>query len=622
MKTTPRHLYSRWPARCASVCTLAWLLPSVAAPAPAEGPALLPIAEVRPGMVGVGRTVFEGARIEEFSVQVLGVLRNTGPQQNLIIARLEGGPLKETGVIAGMSGSPVFFGGRLAGAVAYGFPFSKETIAGITPIGEMIAATSQGAQGRAAATRFPWPAGGPLAVRRVDQALLTLALQRILPRAALAAMDGQLATAPGQALQPLDLPLVFRGFGPRSFGVARELLSSCGFLPTQGGGEAQAPPGSAAALEPGSAVGVTLVDGDLDVSATGTVTLVDGQRVYAFGHPFYNLGPTQFPMTKAFVHAVFPSLYQSFKISAATDTVGTFEQDRATAIAGRLGQVPRMIPVSVGITTSRGQARRFAFRIVDDELLSPVLSYLCVMSVLESNERAFGTASVRVQTKVRLKGRNELGLDDLYALGQPSAEAAALVATPLAYMMTNEFQPVQIEAVDVQATSFETSQSAVIERAWIEREGTIRPTALLSLKVVLRTHRGEMFVHEIPLPVPASATPGRYVVSILDAETMIQTERRDLRQTSQPRDLDQLMRALSGLRRNNQLYVRLSRAELGAVVAGEPLPALPPSVLAVLTSGGQASGVLPLRVAPIWERDVPVDHAVSGARYVPLTITR
>src|SRR5262245_52400920 len=312
----------------------------------AAGPAaaadgVLPLDQVKPGMKGVGRTVFEGSKPVDFDVEIIGVLENIGPKQSMILARLEGGPLEKTGVIAGMSGSPVYVDGKLVGAVAFGFPFSKETIAGITPFAEMVEFTALETP-RAASTRFKptMGPGGPAAP--LDAASVAAALRRPLQSISLdagawraGAMPGGL---PGASLTPLALPLVFSGFDPSTFEWAKGLFSSLGFTPVMGSGGHGSVPGPLPGLPAGGPIGISLVEGDLDLSVTGTITQIDGDKVYAFGHPFYNLGPTQFPMRKAYVYSVFPSLYQSWKISVPDgDSVGTIVQDRTTAVAGRLG---------------------------------------------------------------------------------------------------------------------------------------------------------------------------------------------------------------------------------------------------------------------------------------------
>jgi hypothetical protein len=583
----------------------------------------LPLDQVRPGMKGVGRTVFEGTAIEEFEVEVIGVLENVAPKQSIILARLTGGPLEKTGVIAGMSGSPVFIDGKLVGAVAYGFPFSKETIGGITPIGEMIEATRTEAP-RAASARFPAAFGASGPALPLGREALIGALRRP-PQAVLVdrgSLRGGTEFPAAGSLAPLSLPLVFSGFDPATFEWARGVFSGLGFTPVLGTGTGPVPRDPLPDLAPGSPVGVSLIEGDMDLSVTGTVTHIDGDRVYAFGHPFYNLGPTQFPMKKAYVYSVFPSLYQSWKISTAGEPVGTVEQDRNTAIAGRIGKTPRMIPVDVSLTTSRGQERRFAFRIVEDELFSPVLAYLSLASVLQANERAFGTSTIRLDARLSLTGRPDVRVEDFFTEEQPAAQASAMAAAPLAYLMNNDFEKVSVEKIEVEVKSFETNQSATLQRAWIERQGPVRAGSTVPLKVLLRNYRGETRVQTIPVAVPASAPAGTYSLLVADAASLTALEQREMRQPFVPKDLDQLIRAINGLRRNNHVYARLLRPEDGAIVGGEYLQALPPSVLSVLGGSDEAGNVIPLRTAAVWDYDLPTDYAVTGSRILTLTVQR
>jgi hypothetical protein len=608
-----------------SYLAAAVLAAATATSSPAATPVgIFPLEEVRPGLKGVGRTVFEGNRMEEFTVEIIGVLENTGPKQNMILARLAGGPLEKTGVIAGMSGSPVYIDGRLLGAVAYGFPFSKETIAGITPIGEMIDVTRTGAP-RASSARFPVRAGAPLQAP-LDRNALMDALKRPIPAVGLspAALRGSLpGHLSGQSLTPLSVPLVFSGFDPATFDWAKGVFSGMGFSPVMGTGKAaNFPGGPLPDLTPGGPVGVTLIEGDMDLSATGTITHIDGNRVYAFGHPFYNLGPTKFPMKKAYVYSVFPSLYQSWKISSTGEAVGTIEQDRIAAIAGTMGATPQMIPVQVNLSTSRGQDRKFSFRMVEDELFSPVLAFVALSSVLSSNERAFGTATFTVDARLTLSGGREVRVHDLFTEQQPAMQASALVAAPLAYLMTNDFENVSVEKVVVDVTSQETIQSATIERAWIERSGPVRAGSKVPLRVQLRTYRGDAVTQTIEVDVPASAPAGHYSLLVTDGPTLTSVEQREMRQAFVPRDFNQLVKALNGLRRNNRIYARLSRPDDGAVVGGEYMQSLPPSVLAVMGGPDQGSAVVPLRTAAIWSSELATDFAVSGTRVLPLTIER
>jgi hypothetical protein len=418
------------------------------------------------------------------------------------------------------------------------------------------------------------------------------------------------------------VPLVLSGFAPRTFEWARGVFSGLGFAPMMGTQAKELAGFPAVSFEPGAPIGITLIEGDMDMSATGTITHIDGDRVYAFGHPFFNLGPTQFPMRKAFVHTVFPNLYVSSKLASPVgEPVGTIEQDRNTAIAGRLGKPPRMIPITVTLETSRGQQRQYSFRMVDDELFSPLLAYVSLLSVLQGNERNFGTSTVHLDAELTLEDGRTVELEDMFANEQPAAEASALVAAPLAYLMSNDFEPVKVEKLDVSVTSYETNQSATLERAWVERTGPVRAGSDVEIKLLFRTYRGDTVSETVPLKLPANARPGTYSLVIADAPTLTTMEQREMRQNFLPNDLDQLIRAINSLRSNNHLYLRLLRADDGAIVAGEFLQSLPPSVLSVMGTA-QGDNVVPTRTASVWEHDLHTDYAIAGSRTLTLALER
>src|SRR2546427_1110379 len=370
------------------------------------------VAEIRPGMIGIGRTVFDGTRVEEFKVNIVGVLENIiGPHRNLILAKLEGGPLAHTGVIAGMSGSPVYIDGKLIGAVSYALgSFSKEPIAGITPIAEMTdAASFGGTRPSAARVQVDFP---------LTRDSLTAAFRKALnwnrpfaERPTDARFTGATAVAGlggaqlGTLLRPIATPLAISGFEPDLADLIGGAFQDQGFIPT-GGGAAGARAGEMpyeGPLKPGDAIGVAFVTGDLQLGGTGTVTHIDGDRVYAFGHPMYNLGPTEFPMTRAYVYTVLPSLFSSLKLSATGEIIGTFLQDRATAIAGRLGPAPHLIPITLTLESDRGPKRTFHFGVVNDQLFTPLMTYASIVNTLASYERQFGSATFTVHGTATLK---------------------------------------------------------------------------------------------------------------------------------------------------------------------------------------------------------------------------
>ncbi len=599
---------------------------------PAAAPRYMSVDEVRPGMTGIGRTVFDGDKIEEFTVQILGVLRNVnGPRRDMVLARLAGGPLATTGVIAGMSGSPVYIDGRLLGAVAFSLgQFPKEPLAGITPIEEMI--QSAGPQPRRA------PADGktrlelPLTQERVLASLREAFSRFGRPFAdspddvrfdGLGSVGSVRAAELGVLMRPIATPLALSGFsgavGDRLSGVLRD----AGFVPMPDGtspSRAQAA-GQLASVEPrlrpGDAIGVNVITGDLIMGATGTVTEVDGNQVYAFGHPLYNLGTTEFPMTRAYVYALLPSLLTSMKIATTGETIGTFRQDRATAIAGTLGRGPDMVPVHLSLDTERGLRKTFTFKVVSDQLFTPLLTYVSILNTLSSYERDYGTATFTVTGTAKIRGHGEVALDDMFTGDSPSVGAAAYVVAPLTLLLGNDVEPVQIDGLDLHIVTSEQPQTATLERIWVDQV-KIRPGTTVPLKLLLHTYRGEDITRTVPIDIPAGAS-GSLSIAVSDGGRLAQAEAKDLK-SGQVRTLDQLVRLINKSRKNNRLYIRLLRPDAGVVVGGESLPALPPSVLAVMDSDRNGGSVAPLRNAAFGEREVAVGCAVSGSRTLTIAV--
>ena len=590
---------------------------------------VMPASEIRPGMVGVGRTVFTGTRVEEFRAHMLGVIENViGPQRNLILARLEGGPLAETGVIAGMSGSPVYIDGRLIGAVSYALgSFSKEPIAGITPIDEMTAETAATAAVRPAAARVHidlplTPDALAAAFRRGLTWNHAFADRpedaRLVGATSVAGVGGREV---GTLLRPIATPLVLSGFEPDVADMIGSLLRDHGFIPT--GGRAAGPRAGDmpfdGPLKPGDAVGVTFVEGDFLLGGTGTVTHIDGDRVYAFGHPMYNLGPIEFPMTRAYVYTVLPSLYASSKLSTTGEVIGTLLQDRATAIAGRLGPGPSLIPVTMTLESGRAASKRtFHFGVVKDQLLSPLMTYTALLNTLVSYERQLGTSTYGLKGEVLVRNHDAIALDNLFSGDQATMGAASYVVAPLAALIGNDYEKVDIEGVNLTFSSGEEPKTATLERVWLDDQ---RPRAgrTVPLKVLLKTYRGEDVLRTVPIAIPANAS-GMLSILVSDGQRLTQAELREAR-PAQPRSVPQLIRVLNKTRRNNAVYVKLLSADAGAVVNGELLSSLPPSVLAVLEADRSGGNFNPLRSATLGEWEIMTEHAVNGVRTLSVSVS-
>jgi hypothetical protein len=526
-----------------------------------------------------------------------------------------------------MSGSPVYIDGRLVGAVSYSLgQFSKEPIAGITPIGEMVDATMLSAprlraarvnlempvtqEGLQASLRQAFTWARPFATNPADVQLLATDLS-----------TGAVNAGIGTLLRPIATPLTLGGFDTAVIDPFASVFREQGFVPvTAGAMQAdRSAAASAAPLRPGDPVGVSLMSGDMELGATGTVTEIDGDKVYAFGHPFYGLGPTQFPMTRAYVHAVLPSLASSLKIASTGDVIGTVSQDRATAIAGTLGSGPAMIPITLSLTSERGTKKTFSMKMVNDQLFTPLLAYLSVFNTLASYERQNGAASYTVKGTAAVRNRGTLNFEDLFTGDSPSVGAAAYIVGPLNLLMRNAFEDIQLEGLNLEIDASEQSRSATLERVWIDG-ARAKPGASVEVKMLLRTYRGDEFTKSLPVQIPANAR-GSVSLMVADATRLSQWEARELqRQPLQTRDLPQMIRVLNSARKNNRLYVRLLGRDGGAVVKGEPLAALPPSVLAVMESDRNGGSFRPIDDALLGEWEIPTGLAVNGSRTLTLAL--
>jgi hypothetical protein len=583
--------------------------------------------EIRPGMVGVGRTVFDGTRVEEFRARILGVIENViGARRNLILARLEGGPLANTGVIAGMSGSPVYIDGRLVGAVSYALgAFSKEPIAGITPIAEMTDATGlTNSRPRAARVQLDFPLTDENLVAAFRRALnwnRPFAERPGDARFVGISAPGFASDGVGTLLRPIATPLVMSGFEPDVAGLLGSAFRDQGFIPTGGGarGTAAGEMPYEGPLKPGDAVGVGFLNGDLELGATGTVTHIDGDRVYAFGHPMYNLGPTEFPMTRAYVYTVLPSLAASLKLSTTGEVIGTFLQDRATAIAGRLGPGPRTIPITLTLESDRGPKRTFHFGVVNDQLFTPLMTYAAILDTLGSYERQNGVATYIVRGKAAVKKYDDIAFSNLFTGNTASAGAASYMVMPITYLMANDYEKVELESLEFTVSSSEEPKTATLQRVWID-ESRPRAGRTVPLKVSFRTFRGEEVVRTLPVSIPANAR-GSLSILVTDGSRLEQAEQREARLPQQLRSVTQLIRNLNKARRNNTLYIKLLGQEAGAVVNGETLSSLPPSVLSILEADRSGGSFNALQTATLGEWELPTEHAVTGSRTLTVVIS-
>jgi hypothetical protein len=576
---------------------------------------VFPVDQVRPGLRGKGRTVFAETKVEEFDVEILGVLANPSAKRNVILARLRGQNLETTGVVQGMSGSPVYVDGKIVGAVAFSFPFSKEAVAGITPIEEMLAISEK------ARPPGPKPPKLPLSDRLSLEELFEAHKGLLAPSAPLAA-DGRVAV-------PLPLPLTFNGFSPRLVEKARPYFSALGFRPLAGPGGGQIAPKPLSpdfSVREGDPLALQLVSGDLDVSAVGTATYVDGAKVYAFGHPLYNLGAVDYGMAKASVIAVVPALDNSFRVASTGNLIGAFVQDRTSGALGEIGRMPKFVPLNVSLGEDVGKRREFKLKVVNDRLLTPLLTNLSVAQILGAEDRSLGDLTLELSGDVYLDTTpgQSVHLADLFSgnLDAPVADLAGLVTAVLYFLMNNEFKDVGIHRLDLDIRAAEEPRYAVLERVWLDKYEA-SPGETISMKVFTRSFRGVSEVQEVPFLAPRLPAGAEFQLVVADTASMQQVEASQYRTREiVPRSLAQLVRLLNSLRKNNRIYFKLIGPKPGLFLRGEEMPNLPPSMKSLFASPRATSLPTEITVSTLAEYQMPVPYAFRGLAVIPLRIRK
>ncbi len=542
-------------------------------------PAIFPTQDLRPGMKGVGRTIFEGDKIETFQVEILGVLKNAlAPKRDLVLARLSGGPLAKSGVIAGMSGSPVYIDGKLVGAVAISFPFSKEPIAGITPIEDMLRVT---------------PPANPPPTQQVGTDLsyrVTRAAggARLIPeeQAGMGDLERFLPAEPSRgAFAGVRLPLQLGGVPNDVVEEFAPLFRRLGFEPMQGGGISGSDASFKSDLEPGSMVSLLLCQGDLTINADCTVTFRDGNKLYACGHQVLSAGPAAFPFAPSRVLVTVPSLMSSFKVDTPGPVMGAIRQDSFSAIFGVVGDKSvRQIPVHIHVTSSQHKSTDYNFQIVQETFLSPLLLNLVTVSSLGNTERRMGPSTLDIDGKIELTSGDSVKIEDVLSGDMGTAAlVGAVAATPLTYLLGADLPKLRIKDVDLSVVSDDEKRVASLEQVW-SSQSEVRPGDHMEVTALLRLPGEQTLTQKIPVEIPESVTDKTLSLVVGSGASINALQMRFTPLTGPPRDLHQLIRALNRMRRNNRLYALLMAPQRSFVMQGDEYPSPPPSLIQTFLS--------------------------------------
>ena len=586
---------------------LALSLSAIVLPAQTSQPTI-PVEQIHAGMRGYALTVFEGVKPESMGVEVLGVLHNVnGPKGNIILIRLHGEKAEYTGVVAGMSGSPVYLDGKLAGALAFRIgEFSKEPIAGVTPIADMleINALDKSPAEEAAATKPGVTNAAGKTASPGDGSVLSSSTQDF-----------------ASYLKPIETPLVFNGFSEDTVRRFASQFASAGVIPVMGAGsvsgEKQPEP-----LEAGSAVSAILVRGDLDIAATCTVTYIDPQRLLACGHPLLQFGSVDLPMNKAQVLATLPSPLNAFKIVNTTEEAGVFVQDRHTGIMGVFNKQPDMIPVTLTIHGGSG-TKDFHYEVLNNARLSPVAIMATVFNALHGVNEYGEEITYRLNGSINVKGFPEVGLKNMFVPaenGQPAAMAAALsLGERFGRIYDNPYNAPAVKSVKLDF-------DLVRERRWARLESArtdvseVRPGDQVIVETVLAPYRGERVVRQIPVKIPTSASKGTLRILVSDGDTLDRVGRTNPA-FGRKLDLASTIALLNKEHANNRLYVSLLEADPEARVADKVMPTLPISVMNVMEGMRGNQEMIVSGESNVDETATPpLDYVVSGAQLLTVTV--
>ncbi len=543
-------------------------------PPPSAAAGVFPLSEVHRGLRGVAYTVFEGTQPEAMEVEILGLLHNAlGPGEDMILARLVGAKPEYTGVVAGMSGSPVYIDGKLLGALSYRIgQFSKEPIAGITPIEQMFQVRDQ-----------PAPPA-------TDNALASTAQMENSASSGANTTQSATPVASAATVQPIETPLVFSGFSAQAIKLWQDNLPASSLTATSGIGGGSSKQAQPDPIVPGSAISAVLVRGDLDISATCTVTYVDAKQLLACGHPITQYGPVSMPMTKAEVLATLASPLNAFKIINTTETVGSFTQDRQSAIGGLLGATARMIPVSVSInheasetshstSGSKPTARKLHFEVVDNPQITPVAIMVSIYQALLQNNAYAEESSYRMSASIDLDGYPSVHLDSLVAptdQAPASLQAAVTVGRNFAQLYDNAARLTNVRSVDVEFEAIPGRQSLQLESV-ICSAAHAHPGDSITIDATVRPYHGEPRNVRIPITLPASLPQGPLRVVVSDAATLDRITQSS-RGNARPLDISASIAQMNSLHANDRIYVTLLEPSAQAVLDGRTLAALPISM--------------------------------------------
>lgn len=569
---------------------------------------VMPIDQIKIGMKGIGKTALENNNIVEFNVEIIAVLKNVFPKRNIILARLDDKKLKEAGVIMGMSGSPIYIDGKIIGAVAYSWPFSKEAIAGITPIEDMIGIPQKSTNDK-----------------ENNAALAKNLLQFIFnpPKKT----QAEEYYKEFLSYFPIDnkndsgiflrgVPLIINSSAKPLFPVLQNWWQENGFIPIIGGNSIQGD--KVQGLKEGDAIAVSFITGDIDISAIGTVTYIDQNKVFAFGHPLFNLGNISFPMAKAEIQTLVPNLMSSFKVGNTGETIGTFKQDFSSAVFGILGEKPPLIPFKIN-TSFNNQNRAFNFYLADHNLLSPILANYVLNEAFAATESNLYEGTWDIAGVIDIEGHQNVIIDNIYSGFLSMPEASTFVSSIFGYLLNNEFEKVKIKNIELNATiSNEQKIADLLEVN--SNKLDVKKGDKITFTIAIKPYQKDVESYNYILEIPHHLQPGKYFILFGGAEEFNRFDYFYYYKLTNIDSLNQVIKLINNIKRNDRIYVRIFRSSPSLIVKSKIMSDLPPTYFDIIDSPRAAGGANKVFMENLWEDSIQTNYVIKGLRRVMIEV--
>jgi hypothetical protein len=574
----------------------------------AADPDIFPLSQVKPGMKGEGLTIFAGEQVEKFEFVVIGVMPNfLGPKESIILVQLVGPKVEHTGVVAGMSGSPVYIDGKLAGALSLKLgEFAKEPLAGITPIENILSLPATSAVSVAQGTSSSPEQFARNETQQQFEIPTDWATRNGIPG--------------GRFLTPIASPLVFSGFSSAAIREYSGAFAAYGMEAAQGGTAAPQP--NDKDIHPGDMLSAVLLEGDMSINASCTVTAIVQGRVYVCGHPLFGFGSVQLPMARAHVLTTLSSDLDSTKIVNVGGTIGTFDNDRVTAVTGTMGEAPKLIPIDLAVVTPSGE-RHLTFRMISNPKITPLLMGLASLNGLVQNSVYSEGTTLHLTGGIDITGHPRVDLENWFAPTDAfipdGTSVAGAIQGVFQRIFANPYETAKIERVNLRLEAMPDRRQTTVEAAWPDKTEAA-PGDTVKIKVQLRPYRGAPVIKEVQVTIPPQAVRGSQMqVLASDSGTL---NRMSVVAGSQARleSLDQLISVLNRERRNDRLYVTLLQPSPTMVLQDKVMPNVPASQINLLDPRLGPSSSVVMRDSAVGEWSVPLEQIVQGSASITIRI--